>query len=245
MKSCILDARTVAIVKELTVEQRQGANGAFESKEILFRIAVDRDYKVTRQENGKTIQEYPTDFWLAKATGPVAQAFADHCTAKKEDGKLVSRHLLLIGNFETYQKSRNVKETVQVNINGALYNVNVDLNVPDTNTIFMVDGIKFLDRPQNAQANNATVATATATPAMPVAPVAQVAQPVAPVAQAPVMQTAPVEAQPVAPVVAPVTPVAQAPVAGAVAQVAQDMSQAMNPPVVDPNFTAVGQTAPF
>ena len=224
MKSCILDARTVAIVKDLTVEQRQGANGAFESKEILFRIAVDRDYKVTRQENGKTIQEYPTDFWLAKATGPVAQAFADHCTAKKEDGKLVSRHLLLLGNFETYQKSRNVKETVQVNINGALYNVNVDLNVPDTNTIFMVDSIKFLDRPQNTQANNTTVATATATPAMPVAPA----------------QTAPV-----APEVAPAqvaTPVA---VQGAVAQVAQDMSQAMNPPVVDPNFTAVGQTAPF
>ena len=241
MKSCILDARTVAIVKDLTVEQRQGANGAFESKEILFRIAVDRDYKVTRQENGKTIQEYPTDFWLAKATGPVAQAFADHCTAKKEDGKLVSRHLLLLGNFETYQKSRNVKETVQVNINGALYNVNVDLNVPDTNTIFMVDSIKFLDRPQNTQANNTTVATATATPAMPVAP-AQTA-PVAP-AQA-VAPVAPAQTAPVAPEVAPAqvaTPVA---VQGAVAQVAQDMSQAMNPPVVDPNFTAVGQTAPF
>lgn len=236
MKSCILDARTVAIVKDLTVEQRQGANGAFESKEILFRIAVDRDYKVTRQENGKTIQEYPTDFWLAKATGPVAQAFADHCTAKKEDGKLVSRHLLLIGNFETYQKSRNVKETVQVNINGALYNINVDLNVPDTNTIFMVDGIKFLDRPQNAQANGTTVATATATPAMPVAP-AMPATPAVPVAQAPV---APVVSAPVA----PVAPVVAQP-AQAVAQVAQDMAQAMNPPVVDPNFTAVGQTAPF
>lgn len=238
MKSCILDARTVAIVKDLTVEQRQGANGAFESKEILFRIAVDRDYKVTRQENGKTIQEYPTDFWLAKATGPVAQSFADHCTAKKEDGKLVSRHLLLIGNFETYQKSRNVKETVQVNINGMLYNVNVDLNVPDTNTIFIVDGIKFLDRPQTTQANNATVATATAAPAMPVAQTP--ATPAMPAAQTPVVQA------PVAPAPTPVAqPTQTEPVTNAVTQVAQDMSQAMNPPVVDPNFTAVGQTAPF
>lgn len=239
MKSCILDARTVAIVKDLTVEQRQGANGAFESKEILFRIAVDRDYKVTRQENGKTIQEYPTDFWLAKATGPVAQAFADHCTAKKEDGKIVSRHLLLIGNFETYQKSRNVKETVQVNINGMLYNVNVDLNVPDTNTIFMVDGIKFLDRPQTTQANNATVATATAAPATPATP-ATPAMPAMPAAQTPVAQA------PVAPAPTPVAqPTQTEPVTNAVTQVAQDMSQAMNPPVVDPNFTAVGQTAPF
>ena len=231
MKSTILDARTVAIVRDLKVEQRQGANGTFESKDILIRIAVDRDYKVRRVENGRTIEEYPTDFWLAKATGPVAQAIADNCTSTKEDGKLVSRHLLLNGNFETYQKTRNVKETVQVNIGGQLYNVAVDLNVPDTNPIFVIDSFKFLDKkPEVAGANNsATVNTASVTP---VAPVAQA------VAPAPVAQQAPV-AQAVAP--APV------------AQVAQPMAQApvqadaigMNPPVVDGNFVAGGETAPF
>lgn len=232
MKSTILDARTVAIVRDLKVEQRQGANGTFESKDILIRIAVDRDYKVRRVENGKTIEEYPTDFWLAKATGPVAQAIADNCTSTKEDGKLVSRHLLLNGNFETYQKTRNVKETVQVNIGGQLYNVAVDLNVPDTNPIFVIDSFKFLDKkPEVAGANNsATVNTASVTP------VAPVAQAVAPVAQQ---------------AVAPAPVMAQAPVA----QVAQPMVQAqvpvqadaigMNPPVVDGNFVAGGETAPF
>ena len=48
MKTSILNARTVSIVRDLRVEKRQGANGEFESKDILFRIAVDRDYKVTR-----------------------------------------------------------------------------------------------------------------------------------------------------------------------------------------------------
>ena len=123
MKTSILNARTVAIVRDLRVEKRQGANGEFESKDILFRIAVDRDYKVTRQENGKTISERPTDFWLAKATRNVAQIFADHCSATKEDGKLISRHLLLSGNFENYQNTRNVKAKVQpqVNINGSAF----------------------------------------------------------------------------------------------------------------------------
>jgi len=229
MKTSVLDARTVAIVRDLEVKQVQGANGTFESKSILMRIAVDRDYKVTRTENGKTISEYPTDFWLAKATGNVAQAISDYCTAKKEDGKLVSRHLLLSGSFETYQKNRNVKETVQVNINGQLYNIAVDLQVPDVNTIFMIDEFKFLDRnPENVGTTATPVATASVTP---------VATPVTPVAQ-PAMTT-PV-AQPVA-----VAPVAQPVATIPVAQPAVDMGATMNPPVVDSNFTPAGQTAPF
>lgn len=229
MKTSVLDARTVAIVRDLEVKQVQGANGTFESKSILMRIAVDRDYKVTRTENGKTISEYPTDFWLAKATGNVAQAISDYCTAKKEDGKLVSRHLLLSGSFETYQKNRNVKETVQVNINGQLYNIAVDLQVPDVNTIFMIDEFKFLDRnPENVGTTATPVATASVTP---------VATPVTPVAQ-PAMTT-PV-AQPVA-----VAPVAQPVATVPVAQPAVDMGATMNPPVVDSNFTPAGQTAPF
>lgn len=223
MKSCILEARTVAIVRELKTEQKQGANGAFESKDILFRIAVDRDYKVTRQENGKTISEYPTDFWLAKATGNVAQIFADHCSAVKEDGKLISRHLLLSGSFENYTNTRKVKVTPQVNIGGQLYNLDLEVDVPNNNnTIFVIDSIKFLD-------SNPVKPQATSTPAVTTA----VATPVAPVEQsAPVAQPAQVA-----------TPVAQPAVA--VAQPAVDMSQAMNAPVVDPSFAQAGATAPF
>ena len=240
MKTSILNARTVAIVRDLRVEKRQGANGEFESKDILFRIAVDRDYKVTRQENGKTISERPTDFWLAKATGNVAQIFADHCSATKEDGKLISRHLLLSGNFENYQNTRNVKAKVQpqVNINGQIYQLDLEVEVPvenNSNTIFIVDSIEFLDsNPANRTTSGgntgATVSSAVATPVtasptpvvQPVqAPVQQVAQPV---------QTAPV-AQPVQ--VAPQT----------VAQPVQAQAPIMNPPVVGAGFD--GQTAPF
>ena len=237
MKTTVLDARTVAIVRDLKVEQRTGANGTFESKDILFRIAVDRDYKVTRQENGKTISEYPTDFWLAKATGATAQAIADYCTATKEDGKLISRHLLLNGNFETYQKARKVKVQPQVNINGQLYQLDLEVDVPDTNTIFVIDSFKFLDRnPENVQSANTgnSVTMASLTPISPV-PATQTPQPVqasAPVNTAPAVAVAPVQvAQPVATV--------------AVAQPAQTDVVGINPPVVDPNFVPAGETAPF
>lgn len=223
MKSTILDARTVSVVRDLRVEKRQGVNGEFESKDILVRIAVDRDYKVRRVENGKTIEEYPTDFWLAKFTGAVAQVFADHCTGTKEDGKLQSRHLLLSGNFENYTNTRKV--TKQVNIGGQLYEVEFEVD-NNQNTIFVVDSMKFLDKnPANAttQNNGGVVSVTPVAMAQPVAP----ATPVAP-----------------APVAQPATPVAMAqPVQ--VATQAVDMSQAMNPPVVDPNFVPAGQTAPF
>lgn len=245
MKTSILNARTVAIVRDLRVEKRQGANGEFESKDILFRIAVDRDYKVTRQENGKTISERPTDFWLAKATGNVAQIFADHCSATKEDGKLISRHLLLSGNFENYQNTRNVKAKVQpqVNINGQIYQLDLEVEVPvenNSNTIFIVDSIEFLDsNPANRTPSGgnagATVSSAVATPVT-ASPV-----PVVQPAQAPVQQAQPVQPvqQVVQPVAQPAQPVQVAP--QTVVQPAQ--APIMNPPVVGAGFD--GQTAPF
>lgn len=246
MNSSILRARTVAIVREFKVEKRQGANGEFESKDILFRIAVDRDYQVSVTENGITGKKRPTDFWLAKCTGEVAERFNKFCTAKDEQGKLVSRHLLLGGNFEQYQKPRKIHATPQVNMNGQLVQLEFDMEVPDTSTIFIVNDIEFLDGKKDTTPANttptATIASMTPVGTAPVQAPVQGATPVqatAPVAQAPV-QTAPV-AQPVAtaPVAQPVqvTPVTQAPVA--------DMSNAMNPPVVGAEFTPDGQTAPF
>lgn len=240
MNSSILRARTVAIVREFKVEKRQGANGEFESKDILFRIAVDRDYQVSVTENGITGKKRPTDFWLAKCTGEVAERFNKFCTAKDEQGKLVSRHLLLGGNFEQYQKPRKIHATPQVNMNGQLVQLEFDMEVPDTSTIFIVNDIEFLDGKKDTTPAN-TTPTATIASMTPVGTASAQApvQGAAPVAQAPV-QTAPV-AQPVAtaPVAQPVqvAPVTQAPVA--------DMSNAMNPPVVGAEFTPDGQTAPF
>ena len=229
MNSSILRARTVAIVRDFKVEKRQGANGEFESKDILFRIAVDRDYQVSVTENGITGKKRPTDFWLAKCTGEVAERFNKFCTAKDEQGKLVSRHLLLGGNFEQYQKPRKIHATPQVNMNGQLVQLEFDMEVPDTSTIFIVNDIEFLDGKKDTTPANTTT-TATIASMTPVGTAS---------AQAPV-QTAPV-AQPVAtaPVAQPAqaTPVTQASVA--------DMSNAMNPPVVGAEFTPDGQTAPF
>lgn len=238
MKSTILDARTVSVVRDLRVEKRQGVNGEFESKDILVRIAVDRDYKVRRTENGKTIEEYPTDFWLAKFTGAVAQVFADHCTGTKEDGKLQSRHLLLSGNFENYTNTRKVKGKVnpQVNINGQIYQLELEVELDaenNSNTIFVVDSMKFLDKnPVSATTTSgASVTTASVTPVGPV-PVA-----VQPVAQVPVQAAQPVAPAPVTQTVAPIPAPIPAPV------VAQSIG--MNPPTVDPNFVQTGETAPF
>ena len=241
MKACILEARTVALVRDLKVEQRQGANGTFESKDILFRIAVNRDYKVTRQENGKTISEYPTDFWLAKATGPLAQIFKDNCCKIKEDGKLVSRHLLLSGSFENYTNTRKVQVQPQVDINGQIYQLNLEVDVPNnTNTIFIVDGITFLDSNPDKQppVTSTTVTSATAVP-VPTPQPTQTAQPVATPAQ-----TAPVQnTQPVATPAQTTTPVAT-PVASA-ATPANPVAGAMNPPVVGAEFSVTGEQAPF
>lgn len=236
MQTTTLDARTVAIVRDLQVEQRTGANGTFESKTILFRIAVDRPYKVTRQENGKTISENPTDFWLAKATGNVAQAIADYCTAKKEDGKLVSRRLLLNGNFENYNSPRKIKATLPVNIGGVLYNVEGEVEVPNnTATIFIVSEFKFLDsNPVNRNASAGTTATAQAV----ATPVGQ-AQP----AQA-VGQTAPAQATPQTIQSVGATAQSAGTVQGAPVQQNFDPN-AMNAPVVDNGFVPEGQTAPF
>ena len=226
MNSSILRARTVAIVRDFKVEKRQGANGEFESKDILFRIAVDRDYQISVTENGITGKKRPTDFWLAKCTGDVAERFNKYCTAKDEQGKLISRHLLLGGNFEQYQKPRKIHATPQVNMNGQLVQLEFDMEVPDTSTIFIVNDIEFLDGKKNAEAPANTTPTATIASMTPVA--------TAPVATAPVA-TAPVQtAQPVQVAVAPVTQAQSV-----------DMSGAMNPPVVGAEFTPDGQTAPF
>ena len=223
MNNTILDARTVAIVRPLKVETKQGADGPFESKSILVRIAVNRDYKMTRTENGKTISEYPTDFWLAKFTGNLAQIFADNCCATKEDGKLMSRHLLLSGSFENYKSTRKHHVSPQVNINGQLYQLELDVDIPTDNTIFMADGITFLD-------SNPVKAQASTTPAVTVATATPVAQPVVPVAQ------------PVAPIAQPAAPVTQA-VAPAVQPVAVVTMETA--PVVAENFSASDEVAPF
>lgn len=251
MNTTMMNVRTVSLVKELSTEMRHGANGDFESKTIMFRIATDRNYRISKTENGKTTMEYPTDFYLAKATGKVAESLAQYCTAKKEDGKLVSRHLLVSGSFETYQKDVTEHVTLtNVNINGVLYNVEGDVVLPNrTQYIFVIDSFSFLDKnpaPQTPSASAAPMAAPAAAPvqAAPVQATAPVqyqqsapayAQQGAPMGQAP--------AAPVAPM--PAAPVATAPTAATYAAAPQGAPVAPPAPTVGQNFVNSSGTAPF
>lgn len=220
-------------VKELQVEKRQGPNGEFDAKSILFRVATPRNYTRTVTRDGQQVEERPTDFILCRANGATAQVIADNCTAVDASGKLVSRHLGLVGHIETYMTDRTFKvENLPVSINGQTYNLNFDTTQKVDGHIFVVDEIEFLDpKPQNkVQAGQATVSNVqvSATPAQATTQTQATAQPTAPA------QT--VQAQPQANAqtnTVTATPTAQTnPIEGA-----------MNPPTVPEGYT--GEECPY
>lgn len=204
--------RTARIVKPYAVEQRNGKNGTFESRMVMFSLATDRNYRqATTKPDGTVSQERHTDFFVCKATGPIADNFAKYCSAMKKDengnDKLVSRRISIEGHLETYDATRT--EQVQLN-NGQI----IQVSLPEERKIVVVDEIEFLDA--NPSKNNAG-ATATIVqaqpvtnvqPAQPVAPVAPVAGAVAPAPVATPVAPATTVATPTAPVTAPAVPVA-------------------------------------
>lgn len=225
MLRTICSGRTVW-VKELVTEKRQGPNGEFDAKSILFRIATPRNYTRTVTKDGQQVEERPTDFILCRANGSTAQVIADNCSAVGPDGKLISRHLELIGHIETYVTDRTFKvENLPLSIaNVGTVNVSFDTTQKVDGHIFVVDEIEFLDpKPQpKVQAGTATVSNV------------QVA---VPTQGTPVQATAPAQAQPAQ----TATPVqAQATTAQPVQNA---VAGAMNPPVVPEGYT--GQESPF
>lgn len=134
-------------VKELQIEKRQGVNGEFESKSILFRVATPRNYVRTTVKDGKQVEERPTDFMLCRATGNVAQIIADNCSAVNEEGKLISRHLAVYGHIETFPQERVFKiENYEVDVEGETYVF--DIETPPQKIdghILIVNEIEFLD----------------------------------------------------------------------------------------------------
>lgn len=153
--------RTAKILKDYEAVQRQGKNGTFESKMIMFSIATDREYKQSvTQSDGSIKQERATDFWTCRATGPVADLFNKYCNTKKYDEqgnqKLVSRRIALEGHLEKYKAERKV--TLPATINGTQYNITG--NVPEEREILVVESIEFLDaNPSNNNGGSATTAT--------------------------------------------------------------------------------------
>jgi hypothetical protein len=208
--------RTARIVKPYAVEQRNGKNGTFESRMVMFSLATDRNYRqATTNADGTVTQERHTDFFVCKATGPVADRFAKYCSAMKKDengnDKLVSRRIAIEGHLEKYNATRT--EQVQLN-NGQI----IQVSLPEEREVVVVEEIEFLDA--NPSKSN-TGATATIVQAQPVTNV-QPTQTVAPVAGDVTVAPAPATT-PVAPVAAPV------PTAPVVAPVAGDVSNEVAP----------------
>ncbi len=177
--------RTARIIKPYSAEQRQGRNGAFESKMVMFSLATDRDYKSTvDHEDGSQTKENLTDFYAVRCTGKNADLFQQYCSATKKDeqgnDKLVSRRLQIKGHLETYQADR----TVQANCGGQLYK----FDVKETRNILVAERIYFLDANPVANNNNTEAAQAVPVQASPVQANVQVAQ-VAPAPTVPVANT--------------------------------------------------------
>lgn len=268
------NARTVW-VGDLKTESKVGADGQpYISKQILFRVASNRDYTVNKVVNGVTVKERPSDFIFCKATGSIAQAIADYASAKDATGKLVSRHLSLHGSLETYTTYKDMQ--INANVGGQVQAIQFKAEVEQT--IFIVKELDFLDSSSKATVATpvvggaiattqptitATQPTITATQTQAVAQTQVVTQPVqsqvatATVTPVPVTPV-PVTEVPVTPV--PVTPVQvtqeaqtvavdQAPVTQGTQTIAVDQASVSTTPVeiptIDTTTTAVAGECPF
>jgi len=168
--------RTAKIIKPYSVDQRNGKNGTFESRMIMFSVATDREYRhAVTKEDGSVVQERQTDFYALRATGPIADTLAKYASAMRTDDngnqKLVSRRMLIKGHLETYPATR--KETISAVVNGQTVQLAVEL--PEERKIIVAESIEFLDANptgNNSNANAGTAVTATVvgqpTPATPV-----------------------------------------------------------------------------
>jgi hypothetical protein len=183
-----MSVRTVW-VKDLVVEKRQGQNGEFESKTILFNVATDRNYKVDQKQPDNSVKKVvPTDFYLCRAKGDVAQRIADFCSAKNAEGKTISRRLNLFGHMETYKKTQQFTPTANMQFpDGNVYPVTITHEEQLDGVVFVVEEFEFLDSNPANKDNNAVKQAPVATIGAPVQTTAQTVQP----AQAPVQVTAP------------------------------------------------------
>ena len=149
-------------VKDLVTTKAQGQNGEFDSKTILFKVATRRNYTRTVMKDGQQVKETPTDFFLCRASGALAQVIADHCSAVDAEGKHISRHLYLLGHVEGFQQDRTVKiENLPLEIeNIGEVDVTFDTSVKQDSYIVIVNELEFLDskkEPSVKSANGVSV----------------------------------------------------------------------------------------
>lgn len=204
-------------VKDLQIEKRQGNDGEYDSKTILFRVATQRNYKRTVEKDGQQVSEYPTDFITCRANGEVAQRIADYCSATDESGKFISRRLNIFGSIICYKGDRRF-ENVHVNVNGV--DGCISFNAPQDNYMFIVDEFEFLDPPPKKDDSNNTSG---------ISNVSFTTQPQTANTQGQTAQ-APVQAQP-------------APQNATQAQPTVQVQQVMNPPTIPEGYD--GEECPF
>lgn len=159
------EVRTVWVkdVVETTGKDKEG--NEYKSKSILFRVASRRNYTRPVTKDGKTTDEYPTDYMLCRANGKVADIIANNCKFTDENGKLISRHLNIYGHIETFVQERKFTvDDLTIELNGEDISVDPFETVQKVdNYIFIVNDLEFLDpKPQKEeQQSTGTKAKAT------------------------------------------------------------------------------------
>lgn len=150
-----MNVRTVW-VKDLVVEKKQGKNGEYEDKTVYLNVATDRNYKMDeKQPDGSVKKVVPTDFYLCRAKGDVAQRIVDFCSAKNAEGKTISRRLTLIGHMETYKKTVEYKPSANFKFkDGNVYPITIPHKEVQDRVVFVVEEFEFLDS-NPANKNNA------------------------------------------------------------------------------------------
>lgn len=147
MINCTFAGRTVWVGNPEVANTKNG-----DVNRILFRIAVNR-YTGKVNPDGTKVQE--TDFVLCSALGQAADFIIKNCSAKKPDGKVYSRMLLVNGIFRSYKVEKLFK--VSPAINGQ--QINMDITVPDYEQWQMqVNTVEALDkRPDTTEGVSAKV----------------------------------------------------------------------------------------
>jgi hypothetical protein len=143
----IIKKRERCQMMNITTNGRTAWVGALTEKngrqEILFRIAV-------RKFDGTA------EFYLCKLTGNNAVNFAKLCSDKKEDGKIVSRYVMLSGFLNTFTAKKKV--TVSDEAGNEF-----EVEVPTQDIIINATSFELLDsKPTNNNSSSKPVAKAVA-----------------------------------------------------------------------------------
>jgi len=176
MESFINVVRTGSLIAPYKCEKRTGANGSFESKSICFNVAVDREQTQIVNENGQNVRRPITDWFAMRVVGNAADIMNTYGTATN-NGKLISRRLLVGGHIERYDRTwTNPKGKIKafdVTLpDGKIYTIPEHEGPTEETykeTILVITSVKFLDSNPVKATGTTTIPSGTPIMAQPVA----------------------------------------------------------------------------